>query len=761
MTGRQMPRGKCKNLFKAARIMQNIGRKESFAALVQAANVAEIPDLEKRSQISKGRQYGVSIIMPAFKSVDRISRAMDSILAQTECRNNFEVVVILNGPQDGTEELLRSYIKRFPDVGIKIEKCKLESASAARNVGLRAAEFSYSTFLDDDDYISHTFVSSLLENASPDRIVFSEIVDFTDGDQNLSPITKQVRQASNGRSGFIESPFDVRGILAMTCAKLAPTATLLRYEFESDLKSGEDVVFWTEVILDSGLLLYATADYEGAVYYRELRPGSVSRRADEYKFSVTERLEVITRIKAIEERFSDDISLSEDQFLKSRYSGQSSFISNYLKKYPGKYVDFLCDARDFHVGERVLSNVNTNVADSIIVSYCFPPTADTSALIAMKRLIGWEKPAFVISNKFETKRAKDLDLLNIVSDRIAEHIEIDTPASFSNSTPIQSFADQALAQFTKLNSRNRIKNMYSRAMWPGSTFAAALIKLKFPEVNWVAEFSDPMLLDIHGNERNARLDMHWLRETGIRQCIGQLAPGLKSDDRLFLLAELLPFILADQVVFTNENQRNYMLEQNWAGDIRSRVLKKSKILKHPTLPREYYDLGVASIPIDCTKANIGYFGRFYATRGLTEILQAIETSPSAVRQKILLHVVCPDVQELQKEIDVRNLREQVKIYESLKYFDCLASLSSMDYLLVNDAVTLGKKKCNPYLPSKLSDYLGSGKPIWALEENGSPLSTASLPKDSIRSELGDVQSYLLALADIVNSQDAKWIQKDN
>jgi hypothetical protein len=43
-------------------------------------------------------------------------------------------------------------------------------------------------------------------------------------------------------------------------------------------------------------------------------------------------------------------------------------------------------------------------------------------------------------------------------------------------------------------------------------------------------------------------------------------------------------------------------------------------------------------------------------------------------------------------------------------------------LVVNDAATGGAHRINPCVPSNLSDYQGSGPPIWAIVEEGSVLS---------------------------------------
>ncbi|MDH5039634.1 hypothetical protein, partial [Enterococcus faecalis] len=64
---------------------------------------------------------------------------------------------------------------------------------------------------------------------------------------------------------------------------------------------------------------------------------------------------------------------------------------------------------------------------------------------------------------------------------------------------------------------------------------------------------------------------------------------------------------------------------------------------------------------------------------------------------------------------------QVNVHEALPYFEFLNATKQFDSLIVMDAHTKGIKEENPYLPSKLSDYKGSGVPVIAYCEEGSPM----------------------------------------
>jgi hypothetical protein len=80
------------------------------------------------------------------------------------------------------------------------------------------------------------------------------------------------------------------------------------------------------------------------------------------------------------------------------------------------------------------------------------------------------------------------------------------------------------------------------------------------------------------------------------------------------------------------------------------------------------------------------------------------------------------------------------------FLEFLNLTTLFDVLLVNDAATAQHHAVNPYLPSKISDYRGSGTPIWAICEPGSILSTQ--PVD-FSSELGDVAGATAALRALI------------
>lgn len=93
----------------------------------------------------------ISIVIPTYNRAHVLPRAIDSIINQTY--SHWELLVVDDGSDDGTEELMAEYIKK--DSRIKFFKRpedRLRGGNACRNIGGERATGDYVTYLDSDDY---------------------------------------------------------------------------------------------------------------------------------------------------------------------------------------------------------------------------------------------------------------------------------------------------------------------------------------------------------------------------------------------------------------------------------------------------------------------------------------------------------------------------------------------------------------------------------------------------------------------------------
>jgi len=87
----------------------------------------------------------VSVVIPSFNHAKYVVEAVDSVLAQTNCR--VEVIVVDDGSSDNTREVLASYGDR-----IRYIYQENKGLPGARNTGIKAATGEWVAVLDSDDY---------------------------------------------------------------------------------------------------------------------------------------------------------------------------------------------------------------------------------------------------------------------------------------------------------------------------------------------------------------------------------------------------------------------------------------------------------------------------------------------------------------------------------------------------------------------------------------------------------------------------------
>ncbi|MFA7570647.1 MAG: glycosyltransferase [Sulfurimonadaceae bacterium] len=109
--------------------------------------------------MSKTRNYSlkVSVIIPAYNSEKYLPRCLDSVLAQT--LTDIEVIVVNDGSTDKTEEIITQYI--IKDSRIKKINQSNKGTSSARNNGIKYAKGDYLCFVDSDDTIHPSMLTTM------------------------------------------------------------------------------------------------------------------------------------------------------------------------------------------------------------------------------------------------------------------------------------------------------------------------------------------------------------------------------------------------------------------------------------------------------------------------------------------------------------------------------------------------------------------------------------------------------------------------
>lgn len=378
--------------------------------------------------------------------------------------------------------------------------------------------------------------------------------------------------------------------------------------------------------------------------------------------------------------------------------------------------------------------LNAGRAETLVIAYCFPPYIDTSGNVMAKRVRDKGEIVDIISNNMSRIRQKDMKLNTLSEHLVDTHYLLDAKQAFSSWESISGFTEQGLEVLAAHPKTYR--HLYTRAMFPQSHFLGFEIKVQQPDIHWRAEFSDPLHTTVTSDLRYAPIqDEDYM--TRIRQLIRPELAHL-VDDNVFNVCELLALSHADELIFTNAHQLQYMIER-FDKHIQQSIQQRAVISRHPVpIPSDYKKV-ISNYQVDPNVINLGYFGNFYATRGFNEIELVCKYLESKGETDFKIHCftnIRGNVKIMHRNSD---FKDYIVLHPLVGYFEFLNITQLLDGLLLFDAHTIGIKTLNPYVPSKLSDYKGSGKHVWAFTEKGSVMSQ---DEDIINTPMTDFEHYI-------------------
>ncbi len=391
--------------------------------------------------------------------------------------------------------------------------------------------------------------------------------------------------------------------------------------------------------------------------------------------------------------------------------------------------------------------LNDGTARDLAVLYFFTPYQDTSALVAARRLWTRGLVTDVISQAVDDTRRIDKSSDRVAREFLDRTTVLPGESGFAEWSTVRRFTEGVLAEVAALEAeKGPYRTLYTRAMAPHSHFAGALLKVRNPDLRWTAEFSDPLLINAYGEARVSDVEDDWLSDEllGAVVAAGFEAPTTRA---MFSLAELIPYALADEIIFTNDHQRRFMFDRCEHRALADRAASVAGVQHQPTLPASFYELSSTIYPLADGVVHLGYFGLFFGTRGLDELVDAFAALTPDEKARIHLHVFTDKPGRMKPEVERRGLLEVISVRSYVPFLKFLNLTTRFDVLLVNDAVT-DHFELNPYLPSKVSDYLGSGTPIWGIYEPGSVLSSLDT---AYATEIGDVGAATVVLRKLIES----------
>lgn len=213
----------------------------------------------------------ISIIIPTYQPKDYLWQCLDSFDAQTLDKHLWELIVVLNGCSEPWLSQTKAYQSAHPQLPLLICQTDEPGVSNARNIGLDRAKGDYIGFVDDDDFISPTYLEDLAQLVTPETIAASYTIAFDEKHDFIPYYIEAAYQiyASQGNMPY----YQARRYFSGPCMKLIHRDIIGDRRFDTRFRLGEDTLFMFAI--SNRMNTVAFTDTR-SVYYRRIRQGSAS-----------------------------------------------------------------------------------------------------------------------------------------------------------------------------------------------------------------------------------------------------------------------------------------------------------------------------------------------------------------------------------------------------------------------------------------------------------------------------------------------------
>lgn len=230
----------------------------------------------------------ISIIIPTYKPKHYIEECLDSIQHQSFSKEDFEVIIVLNGPIQPYLNRINKLVEKY-DFQIIILATEQRGVSNARNLAITKSSGEYICFIDDDDTISPSYLTELHDKVSESTIAVSNVKAFIDETHDF---TEDYIASAYSRMKTAQTPLTLlkgRKFMSSSCCKMISRKAIGRITFDTDLAIGEDSVFMSRISKNIKTILLAD---ENAIYYRRVRGTSASRTTRTF----TTKVRIVTKL---------------------------------------------------------------------------------------------------------------------------------------------------------------------------------------------------------------------------------------------------------------------------------------------------------------------------------------------------------------------------------------------------------------------------------------------------------------------------------
>lgn len=238
------------------------------------------------------------------------------------------------------------------------------------------------------------------------------------------------------------------------------------------------------------------------------------------------------------------------------------------------------------------------------------------------------------------------------------------------------------------------------------------IKRNHPEVKWIASFSDPFKNSPYKKDPDVEKS----------NLINKIAFHVGAFIYYNNIYEEAAVKYADKLVFICEEQRDFTLNQY--PDLNREELMKKSVIYPLTYIEEwdmYKDLINVKAQSNLVKQAV-HLGRLYGLRKIDNFLQALKElneEDNRLKEKIVFHQYSEIQPSDLMKIKEYHLEELFIVHDKVSYNESVNIMKNADALVLFDSL-MPNEKIQPYLPSKIVEYLILKKPILGICDENSP-----------------------------------------
>jgi glycosyltransferase involved in cell wall biosynthesis len=231
----------------------------------------------------------VSAVIPTRNRPELLRRSLASVAAQTY--PGLEVVVVVDGPDDRTTELLAAWSDR--PLTVVVNERSL-GGGEARNVGVRAARGRWIAFLDDDDeWMPRKLETQMAEllalpeaEASDPRVVgMSQLITRSPNGDFTGPREAPRQDEPLSEYLFVRSGWFKGGGRVQTSTLVVPRSFMLAVPFDAGLPRYQETD-WILRAADAGARIWMTMEPLSIWFVEEGRNSITSSFAGDWRFAL-------------------------------------------------------------------------------------------------------------------------------------------------------------------------------------------------------------------------------------------------------------------------------------------------------------------------------------------------------------------------------------------------------------------------------------------------------------------------------------------